>query len=857
MKKNLSIFMTAGSWLQRALALFLCVAALEAVQAAPQDTKRTITGTVVDQNNLPVVGATVMISNSANGTATDSNGQFTLSGVTDNDELQISFLGYKTVTMQIGTRTAIAATLEEDSGYLDEVVVVGYGTTTRRHIISAVSTVKSEAIENRPVANIQQALQGAAANLIIQTKNFNPTDNQMNISIRGVNTMGNNTPLVVIDGVPQPDAGRMNDLNPNDIESINILKDAGSAAIYGARSSNGVILITTKNGRKEMAPQIRFSAKVGVENPDILYKAVPTYRNAILRNEALSNVGREPLFTAAEIQDFYNHGDCEAAVEQAMQNALQQNYNVSVTGGTKTTTYMLSASYFDQESNYVGPDYGVKRYNLRSNLTTEFGRLKLGANVGFTRSEINSPSDANEGFLFADLIRFPNYYFNRHEENGIFFGNNYKYGGYSVSPLAGLMGGGINKNDHEYLTGTFTADFEIIKGLKARAVLGGEVRHEHRFTSHKTYQYVVDNGAEHSDISTASTGGNTKREADDWTKKVTFVTAQLMLDYNRTFKEKHNVTGLFGWSDESEIGYDITAARQGMNSIDQPGDGSIATEGTKLSSQSKYRRALQSFFGRAGYSYDDRYYFEFTARYDMSSKFLKERNGAFFPSVSLGWRMSQENFMQTYRDRVGDLKLRASYGLNGNQQDVGDYDFMTTYGTWANAYGFNGVPVQGLMFTMGNELLTWETAKTFNIGVDATFFKNTLSVNFDYFYKRTEDILLSPIVPGTFGASIAKENRGILDNQGWELTINYNLSRGNWKHNFSLNLADSQSAMEPRLSELPTVPAPSSWRVCRSMPSTAGKRMVSSRTTMKSRMQPCRPASTVRSSVRATCAMST
>ena len=661
MKKNLSIFMTAGSWLQRALALFLCVAALEAVQAAPQDTKRTITGTVVEQNNLPVVGATVMISNSANGTATDSNGQFTLSGVTDNDELQISFLGYKTVTMQIGTRTAIAATLEEDSGYLDEVVVVGYGTTTRRHIISAVSTVKSEAIENRPVANIQQALQGAAANLIIQTKNFNPTDNQMNISIRGVNTMGNNTPLVVIDGVPQPDAGRMNDLNPNDIESINILKDAGSAAIYGARSSNGVILITTKNGRKEMAPQIRFSAKVGIENPDILYKAVPTYRNAILRNEALSNVGREPLFTAAEIQDFYNHGDCEAAVEQAMQNALQQNYNVSVTGGTKTTTYMLSASYFDQESNYVGPDYGVKRYNLRSNLTTEFGRLKLGANVGFTRSEINSPSDANEGFLFADLIRFPNYYFNRHEENGIFFGNNYKYGGYSVSPLAGLMGGGINKNDHEYLTGTFTADFEIIKGLKARAVLGGEVRHEHRFTSHKTYQYVVDNGAEHSDISTASTGGNTKREADDWTKKVTFVTAQLMLDYNRTFKEKHNVTGLFGWSDESEIGYDITAARQGMNSIDQPGDGSIATEGTKLSSQSKYRRALQSFFGRAGYSYDDRYYFEFTARYDMSSKFLKERNGAFFPSVSLGWRMSQENFMQTYRDRVGDHSGRHQW----------------------------------------------------------------------------------------------------------------------------------------------------------------------------------------------------
>lgn len=216
-------------------------------------------------------------------------------------------------------------------------------------------------------------------------------------------------------------------------------------------------------------------------------------------------------------------------------------------------------------------------------------------------------------------------------------------------------------------------------------------------------------------------------------------------------------------------------------------------ENTKLSSEDKTRSALQSFFGRVGYSYDERYYFEFTARYDMSSKFLKVRNGAFFPAVSLGWRMSQEKFMTSWRERVGDLKLRASYGLNGNQQDVGLYDFMTTYGLWQNAYGFNGVPVQGLMFTMGNELLTWETAKTFNIGVDATFFQNRLSVNLDYFYKRTEDILLPPVVPGTFGASIAKENRGVLDNQGWEVTINYNLTHGNWKHNFSLNVADSHN----------------------------------------------------------------
>ena len=319
------------------------------------------------------------------------------------------------------------------------------------------------------------------------------------------------------------------------------------------------------------------------------------------------------------------------------------------------------------------------------------------------------------------------------------------------------------------------------------------MRHEHRFSNHTTYLRATDNGANHVDPSTATLGGSTDHPVDDWVGKSTYVSAQLMLDYNRTFAEKHNVSGLFGWADESNIFYGITAGKKYLNDLNVPGEGTIVGENTKLSSEDKTRSALQSFFGRVGYSYDERYYFEFTARYDMSSKFLKVRNGAFFPAVSLGWRMSQEKFMTSWRERVGDLKLRASYGLNGNQQDVGLYDFMTTYGLWQNAYGFNGVPVQGLMFTMGNELLTWETAKTFNIGVDATFFQNRLSVNLDYFYKRTEDILLPPVVPGTFGASIAKENRGVLDNQGWEVTINYNLTHGNWKHNFSLNVAASHN----------------------------------------------------------------
>lgn len=752
---------------------------------------RTIRGRIVDaKSGEALIGVNVTIQGTTSGVASGIDGSFQLTARPD-AMLVFSYVGYEPLTVkasEAAVRTLFQ--MEEESNALDEVVVVGYSTVQRRHIISSVSTVKGDAIENRPVANVQQALQGAAANLIIQTKSFDPTNQSVNMSIRGVNTIGNNSPLLVIDGVPQSDAGRMNDLNPNDIASVNILKDAGAAAIYGARSSNGVILITTKSGSREMAPRVRFSAQIGVENPDILYSQVPTWRNALLRNEALTNVGGNPLFTSEEIRDFYEHGDSQSFVDLAMKNALQQNYNLSVTGGSKSTTYMLSAGYYDQQTNYAG-DYGTTRYNLRSNISTEFGRLKLGANISFTRAETKQPTTSS--FLFADLVRFPAYYFYRHKEGNVYFGNNYKYGGYDISPLAALEAGGSNRYDNEYLTGTLTADFELVKGLKARAILGGEVRHEHRFSNHLSYLKAVDSGTTHVDPSTAVPAGSTDHPADDWVGKTTYVSAQLMLDYNRTFAEKHNVSGLFGWADESNIFYGITAGKKYLNDINVPGEGTIVDENTSLSTQSRTRSALQSFFGRAAYSYDDRYYAEFTARYDMSSKFLKVRNGAFFPAVSLGWRMSQEAFMESWRERVGDLKLRTSYGLNGNQQDVGLYDFMTTYGLWQNAYGFNGKPVQGLMFTMGNEFLTWETAKTFNIGLDATFLQNQLSVSFDYFYKRTEDILLPPVVPGTFGASIAKENRGVLDNQGWEVTVNYNLTRGKWKHSFSLNVADSHN----------------------------------------------------------------
>lgn len=783
---------TFSSFARYSLAVLWCLIVAGMSDAFGQAGTKSVSGRIVDENGQPLIGVSVVVDGTTNGTASGSDGSYLIKGVKDSDMLTFTYLGYKNAQEKVGSKTQIDVVMSEDTSYLDEVVVIGYGTTTRRHITSAVSTVARENLENRPVANIQQALQGTAANLIIQNRNYDPTGgDQMNLSIRGVNTIGNNTPLVVIDGVPQAEASRMNDINPNDIESVSILKDAGSAAIYGARSSNGVILITTKQGRKEMAPRISFSAQLGAQDPHILWEPVPSYQNSILRNEALTNSGLDPIFTAEEIQDMYRNGDCEPFVKQAMQTALQQNYNVSVSGGTAHSTYMVSAGYFDQGSNYIGPDYGKQRYNVRSNLTTEWGRLKVGANVNYTRAETTQPTTS--GFLFADLARFPTYYFYRTmDDNGIFYANNYKYGGCGAV-LGGLVGGGSNKYDNEYISGIFNAEFEILKGLKLRGVLSAESRNEHRFSDHKTYLVATDNGTNWADPSSAIISGSKDEPADDWVGKDTYLNGQVLLDFNRTFG-KHNVTALAGWSQESKKHYSLSASKKFLNDLNQPSNGTVTNDdGTKLSSQDNTRSALQSYFGRFGYSYNDKYYAEFIFRYDISSKFLKSRNGGFFPAVNLGWRLSQENFMTSYRDKVGDLKIRASYGVNGNQQDVGLYDFITTYGIWMDAYGFNGSSVPGLMFTMGNAALTWERSKTFNIGFDASFFRNTLNIEFDYFHKRTTDILLPAITTDIFGASIAKENRGELKNQGWEVTINYNLVRRDWNHKFSLNIADSKN----------------------------------------------------------------
>lgn len=744
---------------------------------------KTITGLVSDEFGDPLLGVSVIIKGTSKGVTTDLDGKYSILA-SSNETLVFSYIGFINKEVRIGNQSEINITLAEDNKMLDEVIVIGYGTTTRKSAVGAVDQVRSEILEDRPVANLTQALQGTAPNLVIQQRSQNPNDNSMNLNIRGVSTINDNSPLIVIDGMIS-DGGSFNKLNPNDIQNISILKDAGTAAIYGSRASNGVIVITTKQGRKNEKPTIRVSSMVGWQDPELLYTPVEGYQNAVLKNLSYTNIGRSPEFTASQIRDLRDNGSSEWFFDQILRTALQHNHNLSVSGGGQNNTYMISMGYMNQESNYVGSSaFGIERYNMRANMTAEYQRFKITGTLAYTR---NNAAKSPNGNIEADASRVPRYYYYQMKaDNGRYLLNNILS---EFNPLGMLEAGGIEKKRNNYITANANLEFTITDGLKLRGVLGADVISDHRFIRSKAVPfYLSADAAEPQNI------GNKTRETSDWNHDATFVNSQILADYNKTFG-KHTVSGLIGFTNESitqksnEIKVrftdpDLGTTGGGESEINIGGGSSLSIENTN-------KESINSILGRAGYSYDDKYYAEFSFRHDGSSKFAKSSRWGFFPSVSLGWRMTEEAFLSGYKENIGDLKLRSSYGILGNQS-IGSYDRYTIYENYNNSYAFNDKPVSGVGFKLGlGDDLTWEKTKTFNIGIDAQFLNNSLSVIFDYFYKKTTDMLIRPQIASVFGTEMAYANIGAMKNQGWDASINYRLKTGDFTHNFGGSIGDS------------------------------------------------------------------
>jgi TonB-dependent starch-binding outer membrane protein SusC len=751
----------------------------EAAAAQKRDADTLIDGRVVDNagNGLPNIN--VELKGSTIGTVTDADGKFSLRIPEErkNGTIRFSSAGFMAQEFSLRENRPIMISLVAELRELNEVVVVGYGTQRRISVTGAVDVVGKKAIEGRPVANLSQALQGVSPNLIIQQRNFEPGQG-VNLNIRGLGTLGDNTPLVIIDGIM---GGDINLINPNDIENVSILKDAGTAAIYGSRSANGVILITTKKGKKNEKARVTYSGMYGIQTPRVTYDPVHAWENAYYKNESLVNSGLAPAFTPAQIQEFAARGDGDWRVDGLVQNASQQSHNISISGGGATNTYLLSFGFLDQKNNFIGPDYGYKRYNVRLNQSNELGRFKLNTILSYVKV-INKDHSFNSGTLIVDASRVPLYY-SFQDSAGGYLTNPVSA---QFNPKAVLEQGGFRKYNDDEIFGNFSAEYPITSDLKIRGVFGGTIRANHMFG--RRFQVNFKPGGVYGD----------DREVRDENYKSIFTNLQLIIEYDKQVKD-HYIKVLAGAANES-FESKLTRVVKTLTdpSLGVPTTGTIinpnANGGTINSNQGTLETSINSLFGRAGYSYKDRYFAELNFRYDGSSKFAKENRWGFFPSASAAWIVTEEFFMETYRDKIGSLKLRASYGILGNQNiSAGNpYQYQTTYFNYANAYGFNNTVVGGAGYLLGNPDLTWEKAATFNIGIDAAFLNRKLEVSVDYFAKTTSDILYRRSdVPQLFGAGFPDYNVAEVKNKGWEIKASYNWPGKVVSQVISINLADN------------------------------------------------------------------
>lgn len=734
--------------------------------------QRTITGQVTTENE-PLPGASIVEKGTNNGTVTDFDGLFelVLSGQQD-PVLVVTYVGFVPQEINLDeNQTTINIELEADMNQLDDVVVVGYGQKKKVNLTGSVSEIKSEAIEGKPVANAYQALQGEAAGLIIQQPSSQPGAVPQ-INIRGISTISGNTPLIVVDGV----ISSLNNVNPNDIESISVLKDAASASIYGSRAANGVILVTTKLG-KEGKPQFSYNGMMGIQEPTNFPEFADSWEYATLRNEALVNSGMAPRFTPEEILNYRDNGPNSRQYEALFKDyAMQSSHNLAMNGSDNGLSYLLSLGYMDQESLFKGPGYGHQRYNARINLEKEINeKVTLGGRLSFARNDIKDHAFWTE-WIIEPTVRTPPIYPILDED-----GNYTLSSGSNSNPLAQLEQGGARTNQNDELTGNFSIEYEPFQNFVLRGVLGGNITSNQTHEFRKAIDYVYAGG-----------GNNQNSVANQYSRSL-YLNPYLTAAYDFQLNDQHNFDFLAGISSES-----YKTEFFGVTGVDVPGNEfgvidnvSEILQGGTYGSGNEW--ALQSYFGRVGYNFEEKYLLEGNIRYDGSSRFAEENRWGVFPSVSAGWILSEESFYEPISDYMPFAKVRVSWGKLGNQ-DISDlYGYQSLVSVAANAYAFNNVGVPGAYYSVSNQRRTWEVSTMKNLGVDLAFFKRKLNLSVDVFHNLTENILLQLPVPATYGLGQPIQNAGVVKNEGWEVNLDYNLLSGDFSHRFSFNLSDTKN----------------------------------------------------------------
>lgn len=742
-----------------------------------QQKSKIVTGTVLDVTGMPVIGANVTVKGTTQGTITDMDGKFSLE-VVEGDILQVTYIGFANQEVKVGTQTNLSVTLKEDAEALDELVVVGYGTQKKVNLTGAVETVKAEQINKKQVNSLAEALTGEAPGMTIVQRSGQPGSPSTSINIRGIGTWGNSSPLVIVDGVPMD----MANVIPTDVENVTILKDAASAAIYGSRAANGVILVTTKQG-KQGKMSISYSGNVGVQNPVRIPEMAESWQYAELYNQSMENEGKtSSLFPEDRIDRMKKGGDPDKLegstdwFKELMHSAIQHSHNISFQGGSDKTVYLGSLGYFDQDGLVETTSY--KRYNMRLNTSTKFTDwFKLDANMTYINDDKEEPSSGVYAAFYQAGRAVP------------YMPVKFSDGTWSLQSVATNP---IRMVSSDYgvshLKGNKTS---ILLSPSINPLDGWEVKGSLGYELHTYDQKMFTKTVSYEDFTPAGQVGSVivprNEQMDKW-EQYKNLTASVTSTYEKTFNE-HSFKVLLGASAESYKYRYTKASRKDFPSNDL-GEINAGDPNTASAEGNSTYSALASLYGRINYVFADKYLFEVNVRYDGSSKFIKGNQWGVFPSFSLGWRVSEEMFFETLLPYIQNLKIRGSWGRLGNQQ-ISDYQGYSTFGS-GYAYLFDGVINTGYKEAiMGNPYITWETSNNFNIAMDLSFFNNKMNMTFDYYQRITDDILLQLETPALLGISPSMSNAGSVENRGWELSLEWRDKIGDdFNYSIGFNLSD-------------------------------------------------------------------
>lgn len=741
--------------------------------------QRQISGKVTTADGLPIPGAVVKVKGKTGGTGTNNDGAYTINAQTG-DILQITSIGFVAKEVTVGQSNTVNVSLAEDNQALSEVVVVGYGVQQKKLVTGATVQVKGETLQRQSTTNALQGLQGQTPGVQIASTSGQPGES-IKVTIRGLGTIGNSGPLYVVDGVL---TGDITYLNSSDIESIDVLKDAASAAIYGSQAANGVVLVTTRQGKRGQPGQITFDAYAGVQNVAKKVDLLNATEYAAIMSEAAINGGKQPLFTNDEIKAF---GEGTNWMDQMfVDNALTQNYALGASGASEASVYSLGLSYTGQEGVVGGKSLSnYQRYSFRINSEHNFYKeiIKLGQHFTYTDIKNNGIGVGNQ---YNNSLRGA---FNTspfvpvYDENGNFFDNSQStWNNGEANPYALMVYNNQNRRNSQRILGDIYMVIEPIKNLKFRTSLGmdynaGESRSFTPIYNLSAYAYS---------INTKASQSMNKGKSLIWDN---------LLSYKFTLNNDHTFEAMVGSSAYRADGSSIFGTNTNLifDDLDHAWLSNATGKniaGITIGGRPDDADRRLSYFGRLNYNYKEKYLLNATFRADGSSRFASQNRWGYFPSISAGWVVTNESFMESQKGWLDFLKLRASWGQVGNQS-IAAFQYLAPIQLSNTNYIFGteeGVLTPGAYPSrISNPELKWETSEQTNIGFDANFLKGKFTLNFDWYNKTTKDWLISAPILATAGADAPFINGGNVKNTGIELALTYRNNLGDFNYSVGVN----------------------------------------------------------------------